>query len=97
VESIAGRPYAIPNSRTAHVPLPSPTVVGFWRLVEHLMNGFLHESFLDKMVDASRQDPYAQQLLAYRLRQEALLQTVAEHAGGTVCSRRLTTSGTLLA
>ena len=47
-EGIAGKPYAIPNRRIAHVLLLHPTIIGFWRSVGHSMNDFFYETFLTK-------------------------------------------------
>ena len=84
VEGIAGKPYAIPNRRIAHVPVPNPAVLGFWRSVGHSMNDFFFETFFDEMADAGRQDPYALRLrlLADKPRHRALLEAVEELSGG---------------
>jgi isoquinoline 1-oxidoreductase beta subunit len=84
VEGIAGKPYAIPSRRIAHVPVPNPAVIGFWRSVGHSMNDFFYECFLDEMADAGRQDPYALRLrlLADRPRHRALLAAVGDLSGG---------------
>lgn len=84
VEGIAGKPYAIPNRRVAHVPVPNPAVIGFWRSVGHSMNDFFYETFLDEMADAGRQDPYELRLrlLAESPRHRALLEAVGALSGG---------------
>lgn len=84
VEGIAGKPYAIPNRRIAHVVVPNPAVIGFWRSVGHSMNDFFYETFFDEMADAGRQDPYELRLrlLANQPRHRALLEAVGELSGG---------------
>src|SRR5204862_1302318 len=84
VEGIAGKPYAIANKRVAHVPVPNPAVIGFWRSVGHSMNDFFYETFFDEMADAGRQDPYALRLrlLADEPRHKALPEAVGELSGG---------------
>ncbi|PWC38784.1 molybdopterin cofactor-binding domain-containing protein [Azospirillum sp. TSO22-1] len=84
VEGIAGKSYAIANRRVAHVPLPHPAILGFWRSVGHSMNDFFYETFFDEMADAGRQDPYALRLrlLADKPRHKALLEAVGDLSGG---------------
>jgi isoquinoline 1-oxidoreductase beta subunit len=84
VEGIAGKPYAIPNRRVAHVPVPNPAVIGFWRSVGHSMNDFFYETFFDEMADAGQQDPYELRLrlLANQPRHKALLEAAGELSGG---------------
>jgi isoquinoline 1-oxidoreductase beta subunit len=83
-EGIAGKPYAIPNRRIAHVLLLHPTIIGFWRSVGHSMNDFFYETFFDEMADAGQRDPYELRLrlLADKPRHKALLEAVAELSGG---------------
>jgi isoquinoline 1-oxidoreductase beta subunit len=84
VEGIAGKPYAIPNRRVAHVLVKYPAIIGFWRSVGHSMNDFFYETFFDEMADAGQQDPYELRLrlLADKPRHKALLQAVGELSGG---------------
>jgi isoquinoline 1-oxidoreductase beta subunit len=66
------------------VHVPHPVNVGFWRSVGHSMNDFFFECFLDEVADAARRDPLAmrRELLAESPRHLALLDAVAELAGG---------------
>jgi isoquinoline 1-oxidoreductase beta subunit len=84
VEGIAGKPYAIPNRRIAHVPLQHPAIIGFWRSVGHSMNDFFYEAFFDEIADAGRKDPYELRLrlLTDKPRHKALLQAVGDLSGG---------------
>lgn len=84
VEGIAGKPYAIPNRRVAHVLVSNPAIIGFWRSVGHSMNDFFYETFFDEMAGAGRQDPYELRLrlLAGSPRHRALLEAVGELSGG---------------
>jgi isoquinoline 1-oxidoreductase beta subunit len=50
-------PYAIPNLRFEYVPAPSPVPVMWWRSVEHSINGFVTESFIDELAAAGGIDP----------------------------------------
>jgi isoquinoline 1-oxidoreductase beta subunit len=84
VEGIAGKPYAIPNRRVAHVLVDDPNIIGFWRSVGHSMNDFFYETFFDELADAGRQDPYQLRLrlLADKPRHKRLLESVGDLAGG---------------
>jgi len=72
------------HRRTDYVKHPQPAVIAFWRSVGHSMNDFFHECFFDEMAAAGGQDPFALrlELLKDKPRQHALLQAVAELAGG---------------
>ncbi|WP_139793323.1 xanthine dehydrogenase family protein molybdopterin-binding subunit [Ensifer aridi] len=84
VEGIAGKVYAIPNRRVAHIHVDDPAIIGFWRSVGHSMNDFFYETFFDEMADAGQQDPYElrHRLLAESPRHRTLLEAVAELSGG---------------
>jgi isoquinoline 1-oxidoreductase beta subunit len=84
VEGIAGKVYAIPNRRVAHIHVDDPAIIGFWRSVGHSMNDFFYETFFDEMAGAGKQDPYELRLklLADQPRHSKLLQAVAELSGG---------------
>jgi isoquinoline 1-oxidoreductase beta subunit len=56
-------PYAVPNVRMEYTPAKSRIPVMWWRSVEHSINGFAVESFLDELAAAAKVDP-----LEYRLR-----------------------------
>lgn len=84
VEGIAGKPYAIPNRRVAHVLVDDPNIIGFWRSVGHSMNDFFYETFFDELADAGQQDPYQLRLrlLDDKLRHKTLLEAVGDLSGG---------------
>lgn len=84
VEGIAGKVYAIPSRRVGQIHVDDPAIIGFWRSVGHSMNDFFYETFFDEMADVGRQDPYELRLrlLAGSPRHKALLEAVAELAGG---------------
>ncbi len=56
-------PYAIPNLLMEYAPARSGVPVAWWRSVEHSINGFVTESFLDEVAAAAGVDP-----LEFRLR-----------------------------
>nr|WP_265517523.1 xanthine dehydrogenase family protein molybdopterin-binding subunit [Nitratireductor luteus] len=84
VEGLAEKPYAIPNRRAAHVKVPYPVTLGYWRSVGHSMNAFFYEGFLDELADAGGHDPYELRLrlLADQPRHRTLLEAVGELSGG---------------
>jgi isoquinoline 1-oxidoreductase beta subunit len=55
-------PYAFPNLRMEYVDAPSGVPRAWWRSVEHSINGFVIESFVDEVAHAAEVDP-----LAFRL------------------------------
>jgi isoquinoline 1-oxidoreductase beta subunit len=50
-------PYAIPNVRVEYSNPKTHVPVAWWRSVEHSINGFVTESFLDELAAAAKQDP----------------------------------------
>jgi len=50
-------PYAIPNVRVEFSNPKSQVPVAWWRSVEHSINGFVTEGFLDELATAAKQDP----------------------------------------
>jgi isoquinoline 1-oxidoreductase beta subunit len=50
-------PYAFPNLRVEFSPVPTGVPVAWWRSVEHSINGFVTESFLDEVAAAAKVDP----------------------------------------
>jgi isoquinoline 1-oxidoreductase beta subunit len=84
VEGIAGKVYAIPNKRIAHIHVDDPAIIGFWRSVGHSMNDFFSETFFDEMADAGAKDPYELrlELVKHSPRHLTLLQAVANLSGG---------------
>jgi isoquinoline 1-oxidoreductase beta subunit len=62
IDGAVNLPYAIPNLRMEYVDAPSGVPRMWWRSVEHSINGFAIESFVDELAAAAKQDP-----LAFRL------------------------------
>jgi isoquinoline 1-oxidoreductase beta subunit len=50
-------PYEVPNFRTDFAPAKSGVPRGWWRSVEHSINGFVVNSFLDELAHAGGTDP----------------------------------------
>jgi isoquinoline 1-oxidoreductase subunit beta len=59
-------PYAIPSVRVEYAYAKTPVPVMWWRSVEHSINGFAVESFVDELAAAAKADPleFRRQLLA---------------------------------
>jgi len=57
VGGAADMPYAIPNVRVEYSNPPSQVPVAWWRSVEHSINGFVVESFVDELAAAAKKDP----------------------------------------
>ncbi len=55
-------PYLIPNMRMEYLAAQSAVPVWFWRSVQHSINGFATESFIDELAHEAGADP-----LAFRL------------------------------
>ena len=83
VEGAAELPYGIPNVRVDYVMADTGVPVGFWRSVNHSINGFVVESFVDELAHAAGRDPfeYRRELLADRPRHRRVLELAAEKAG----------------
>ncbi len=61
-EGVADMPYDVPNLRTDFALAQSGVPRGWWRSVEHSINGFVINSFLAELADASGRDPIALRL-----------------------------------
>lgn len=72
-------PYEVPHQRIAHVIVPSPVPIGFWRSVGHSHNAFFKECFIDELAHAANQDGFAfrRQLLSRHPRHLAVLDALA--------------------
>ncbi|MBV8635393.1 MAG: xanthine dehydrogenase family protein molybdopterin-binding subunit, partial [Burkholderiaceae bacterium] len=75
--------YEFPNQRIAHVIVPTPVPLGYWRSVGHSHNAFFKESFIDELAYAAKQDPvaYRRSLLTRQPRFLAVLDAAVEKAG----------------
>jgi len=82
-EGAFDQPYEWPAARIAHVTVPLPLEVGFWRSVGHSHQAFFKECFIDELAHAAGQDPFAfrDALLPHHPKQRAVLRAVAEAAG----------------
>jgi isoquinoline 1-oxidoreductase beta subunit len=59
-------PYTIPNLRIEFAPIASVVPRGWWRSVEHSINGFVINSMLDEIARASERDPVELRLALLR-------------------------------
>lgn len=76
-------PYQIAHQKIAHVIVPTPVPVGFWRSVGHSHNAFFKESFIDELAHAAGADPvdFRRDLLANRKRHLTVLDAAMNKAG----------------
>ena len=76
-------PYEFTNQHIAHVIVPTPVPLGYWRSVGHSHNAFFAESFIDELANAAKQDPvaYRRSLLTRQPRFLAVLNAAVERAG----------------
>jgi isoquinoline 1-oxidoreductase beta subunit len=76
-------PYAFPNQKIAHVIVPTPVQLGYWRSVGHSHNAFFKESFIDELAHAAGQEPvqFRRDLLKTHPRFLAVLNAAVERAG----------------
>ncbi|SHE29965.1 isoquinoline 1-oxidoreductase, beta subunit [Modicisalibacter ilicicola DSM 19980] len=83
LEGVTEQPYTIANRRVDWVSHDYPVKIGFWRSVGHSYNGYVTESFIDEMAEATATDPleFRRQLLGEAPRYLNVLDSVAEMAG----------------
>lgn len=80
--------YAVPSFRAAHVDVPTPVPLGYWRSVEHSYTAFFNECFVDEMAHAAGSDPlnFRLRMMADNPREAEVLMTAASRgsfaAGG---------------
>ncbi|GGC91688.1 xanthine dehydrogenase family protein molybdopterin-binding subunit [Undibacterium terreum] len=76
-------PYEFANQRIAHVIVPTPVPLGFWRSVGHSHNAFFKESFIDELAAAAGKPPveFRRELLKNHPRHLAVLNAAVEKAG----------------
>jgi isoquinoline 1-oxidoreductase beta subunit len=76
-------PYEFPNQRIAHVIVPTPVPLGYWRSVGHSHNAFFKESFIDELAHAAGKDSveFRRGLLKNHPRFLAVLNAAVERAG----------------
>lgn len=82
-------PYEFPNQRIAHVLVPTPVPLGFWRSVGHSHNAFFKESFIDELAHAAGQDEvrFRRNLLKNHPRHLAVLEAAVGQAGAAPAGR----------
>jgi isoquinoline 1-oxidoreductase beta subunit len=75
--------YEFPNQRIAHVIVPTPVPLGYWRSVGHSHNAFFKESFVDELAHEAGKDPieFRRALLKNHPRHLAVLNAAVEKAG----------------
>ena len=76
-------PYEFPNQRVAHVIVPTPVPLGYWRSVGHSHNAFFKESFISELALAAGKDPveFRRGLLKNHPRHLAVLNAAVAKAG----------------
>ena len=85
------QPYDIANMRFRGIEVDLKVPIGFWRSVGNSHNGFFHESFMDEVAIAAKQDPVSMRLKMMTSQPTALkvIQRVAAMSnwGTTVAGR----------
>ncbi|GAB3538559.1 xanthine dehydrogenase family protein molybdopterin-binding subunit [Noviherbaspirillum agri] len=76
-------PYEFAHQRIAHVTVPTPVPLGYWRSVGHSHNAFFKESFIDEMAHAAGKDPveFRRSYLKKHPRHRAVLDAAVAKAG----------------
>ncbi|QJQ05393.1 xanthine dehydrogenase family protein molybdopterin-binding subunit [Undibacterium piscinae] len=84
-------PYEFEHQKIAHVIVPTPVPLGFWRSVGHSHNAFFKESFIDELAHAAGKDPVAfrRELLQKHPRHLAVLNAAVAKAGQPQAGRAL--------
>lgn len=82
-------PYEFANQRIAHVIVPTPVPVGYWRSVGHSHNAFFKESFMDELAHAAGIDEvqFRRNLLQRHPRHLAVLDAAVKAAGAAPAGR----------
>ncbi|OWW20701.1 xanthine dehydrogenase family protein molybdopterin-binding subunit [Noviherbaspirillum denitrificans] len=76
-------PYEFAHQKIAHVTVPTPVPIGYWRSVGHSHNAFFKESFVDELAHAAGREPveFRRSLLQRHPRHLAVLDTAIAKAG----------------
>lgn len=76
-------PYEFPHQKIAHVIVPTPVPLGYWRSVGHSHNAFFKESFIDELAHAANKTPidFRRELLTQHPRHLAVLEAAVSKAG----------------
>ena len=82
-------PYEFANQRIAHVIVPTPVPIGYWRSVGHSHNAFFKESFIDELAQAAGIDEvqFRRNLLQRHPRHLAVLDAAVKAAGTAPAGR----------
>jgi len=83
--------YEFANQRIAHVIVPTPVPIGYWRSVGHSHNAFFKESFVDELAHETSKGPveFRRGLLKNHPRHLAVLNAAVEKAGRAEAGRAL--------
>ena len=75
--------YEFAHQRIAHVTVPTPVPLGYWRSVGHSHNAFFKESFVDELAHAAGKDPiqFRREFLKRHPRHRAVLDAAVAWAG----------------
>lgn len=75
--------YQFPHQKIAHVIVPTPVPLGYWRSVGHSHNAFFKESFIDELAHAAGKQPAAfrRELLSNQRRHLTVLDAALNKAG----------------
>lgn len=76
-------PYEFTHQMIAHVTVPTPVPIGYWRSVGHSHNAFFKESFIDELAHEAGKDPveFRRSLLKRHPRHLAVLDAAVAKAG----------------
>ncbi|RZI41941.1 xanthine dehydrogenase family protein molybdopterin-binding subunit [Herbaspirillum sp. HC18] len=76
-------PYEFAHQKIAHVTVPTPVPIGYWRSVGHSHNAFFKESFIDELAHEAGKNPveFRRGLLKKHSRHLAVLDAAVAKAG----------------
>lgn len=82
-------PYEFTHQKIAHVTVPTPVPIGYWRSVGHSHNAFFKESFIDELAHEAGKDPveFRRNLLKKHPRHLAVLDAAVAKAGKPAAGR----------
>ncbi|RJF98440.1 xanthine dehydrogenase family protein molybdopterin-binding subunit [Noviherbaspirillum saxi] len=82
-------PYEFAHQSIAHVTVPTPVPIGYWRSVGHSHNAFFKESFIDELAHETGKDPveFRLSLLQRHPRHAAVLDAAVAKAGKLTAGR----------
>ncbi|KRB93286.1 xanthine dehydrogenase family protein molybdopterin-binding subunit [Noviherbaspirillum sp. Root189] len=82
-------PYEFVHQSIAHVTVPTPVPIGYWRSVGHSHNAFFKESFVDELAHAAGKNPveFRRGVLKRHPRHVAVLDAAVARAGNPAPGR----------